>query len=161
VTEIDPGGAMTVASPRRGSVVLPAEYVARHVELGWAVTGYGNQGDTADIGIAVLEPGTSRNLAYVALTRGRGGNDAWIPDPTGCLDPEAQLAGIIGKGSERSSALAQRDRLHDSAGRAPVGLGSSFEQPRHHRPHRYDTRTEVPDRLQHRPAQPPDRSLGL
>ena len=71
VTAVDPDGALTVTHPDRGTVTLPADYVARHVELGWAVTGYGNQGDTVDIGIAVLEPGTTRNHAYVALTRGR------------------------------------------------------------------------------------------
>ena len=75
--------------------MLPADYVARHVELGWAVTGYGNQGDTVDVGIAVLEPGTTRNHAYVALTRGREANHAFIPDPTGTLEPADHLAQVI------------------------------------------------------------------
>ncbi|MEZ5350902.1 MAG: MobF family relaxase [Microthrixaceae bacterium] len=55
VTNTATDGTMTVHDDARGAVTLPAEYVAEHVELGWAVTGYGNQGDTVDVGIAVLE----------------------------------------------------------------------------------------------------------
>jgi hypothetical protein len=39
VTEVSGDGSLVVAEPNRGSVRLPAGYVARHVELGWAVTG--------------------------------------------------------------------------------------------------------------------------
>jgi conjugative relaxase-like TrwC/TraI family protein len=116
VTRIDPGGDLAVAHPERGTVTLPASYVSCHVELGWAVTGYGNQGDTVDIGLAVLEPGTTRNHAYVALTRGRSLNVAWVPDPTGTLDPADQLAAIITHSADHESALAIRARLHREAG---------------------------------------------
>ena len=65
VTTVNDDGALVVSHPERGEVELPPRYVAEMVELGWAVTGYGNQGDTVDAGIAVLEPGTTRNHAYV------------------------------------------------------------------------------------------------
>ena len=116
VTDLDPSGEIVASHPERGTVTLPADYVARHVELGWAVTGYGNQGDTVDIGLAVLEPGTTRNHAYVALTRGRTTNQAWIPDPTGTLDPADTLAGIITRTPDHDSALATHARLHREAG---------------------------------------------
>lgn len=73
--------------PDRGTAHLRADYVAEHVELGWAVTGYGNQGDTVDIGIAILEPTSSRNHTYVALTRGRHANHAILPTPPAPLTP--------------------------------------------------------------------------
>ena len=109
-------GGLRVADDERGSVDLPATYVARHVELGWAVTGYGNQGDTVTVGLAVLEPGTSRSHAYVAMTRGRSANHAWVPVPTGTIDPADQLAEIIARTPNHESALAVRARLHREAG---------------------------------------------
>src|SRR5439155_706161 len=36
-------GSLVVEERDRGSLTLPAAYVARDVELGWAVTGHGNQ----------------------------------------------------------------------------------------------------------------------
>jgi ATP-dependent exoDNAse (exonuclease V) alpha subunit len=116
VQTIDPAGNATVHDRQRGTVRLPADYVAEHVELGWAVTGYGNQGDTVDIGLAVLEPGTSRNHTYVALTRGRQANHAWIPDPTGLVDPTQHLEQIISQEPRRQSALAIHHELHHAAG---------------------------------------------
>ncbi|HEY7815167.1 MAG TPA: AAA family ATPase, partial [Nakamurella sp.] len=46
VTRVHPTGRLTVDNPGRGQRELPADYVRRHVELGYAVTGYGAQGDT-------------------------------------------------------------------------------------------------------------------
>jgi conjugative relaxase-like TrwC/TraI family protein len=159
VAAIDTDGNLTAEDSRRGTVVLSADYVASHVELGWAVTGYGNQGDTVDIGIAVLEPGTTRNQAYVALTRGRLSNDAWLPDAGGTLDPETALAGIIALDPNRASALAQRDHLHRQAGIDPPALATAppFDPNRVHR------NVAIPaglDRL-HQHRQPPGPSLGL
>lgn len=116
VTGIDADGTLTAAHPDRGELRLPAPYVARHVELGWAVTGYGNQGDTVDVGIAILESGTSRNHAYVAMTRGREANHAIVVDPTGTVDPAERLTDIIARPANRESALAVRQQLHQQAG---------------------------------------------
>ncbi len=116
VTTVHADGTLDVAHPDRGTVALPAGYVAEHVELGWAVTGYGTQGDTVDIGIAVLNPGTSRNHAYVAMTRGRHHNRAVIVDPTGIEDPAELLEQIITRPARSDSALATRQRLHHNAG---------------------------------------------
>lgn len=111
VEKVASDGGLVVSHPSRGKARLPAGYVARHVELGWAVTGYGNQGDTVDIGIAVLEPGTTRNHAYVAMTRGKKANHAWIPDPSGTPDPADALANIIARTPRQESALAALARL--------------------------------------------------
>jgi hypothetical protein len=121
VTAVHPNGDLTVSDAGRGSVRLPAGYVARHVELGWATTGYGNQGITADAGIAVIEPSATRAGIYVGMTRGRRGNFAWIPDPTGRTDPADALAQAIARPPNASTAHATRDRLHRQAGLAPPG----------------------------------------
>jgi len=115
VTATAADGSLTVTHPDRGTVELPTDYVREHVELGWAVTGYGNQGDTVDIGIAVLDTATSRNHAYVAMTRGRHANYALIVDPTGTLDPAETLADMISRAPNRDSALATRTRLYRDA----------------------------------------------
>src|SRR3546814_15313789 len=60
------------------TVRLPAEYVAEHVELGYAVTAYRAQGVTVDTGHTLIEPGSTREKFYVAMTRGRTGNTASV-----------------------------------------------------------------------------------
>ena len=111
VRAIGADGSLTADHADRGTVTLPADYVTANVELGWAVTGYGNQGDTVDIAYAILEPGTDRSDAYVALTRGRRANYAFIPDPTGTLDPAEHLAQVISHAPEHDSALATHRAL--------------------------------------------------
>ena len=119
VTAVHPEGSLTVDHPQRGSVDLPADYVADHVELGWAVTGYGTQGDTVDIGIAVLDASANRNHTYVAMTRGRHANHAVLSDSTGLDDPAERLAQIITRPTSTESALAVQQRLHHAAGVEP------------------------------------------
>jgi conjugative relaxase-like TrwC/TraI family protein len=159
VTAIDENGSLTVTHPERGDVALPARYVAEHVELGWAVTGYGNQGDTVDVGIAVLEPGTTRNHAYVAMTRGRDTNLAVIPDATGTLDPTGALTDMIGHTPRHDSALAIRARLHREAGlpepRVPEPVAPAVDD---------DLAAKVAAvqrRLDQLQSRSPGRSLGL
>ncbi|HVM08191.1 MAG TPA: MobF family relaxase [Acidimicrobiales bacterium] len=123
VTNVDGDGSITAEQPDRGSVRLPAHYVAHHVQLGWAVTGYGNQGTTVDHAIAIIETGTSRAGAYVALTRGRHSNTAWIVDPTGTLDPEEALATTIARPNTSLTAHDIADRLD------PTAAGLGYEQP--------------------------------
>lgn len=67
----------------RGRTVLPAAYLAEHAEYGWASTIDAAQGATADVGVVLVRPGMDREHLYVAMTRGRHGNHAYItPDPT-------------------------------------------------------------------------------
>jgi ATP-dependent exoDNAse (exonuclease V) alpha subunit len=112
VTAVGADGSLAVSDPDRGETVLPAGYVARHVELGWAVTGYGNQGVTVDYGICVVEPSTSRAGLYVGMTRGRRHNAAWVIDATGNEDPAETLNSIIERPAGAETAHAVRDRLH-------------------------------------------------
>ena len=67
----------------RGRTVLPADYLAECCEYGWASTIDAAQGATADVGIVLVRPGMDREHLYVAMTRGRHGNHAYLsPDPT-------------------------------------------------------------------------------
>ncbi|SDU77097.1 MobF family relaxase [Jiangella alkaliphila] len=87
VLNVQPDGSITVrrAGRRRGQVLLPAGYVAEHVDLGYAITAHRAQGITTDTAhVLVLVTTTLENL-YVALTRGRNLNMAYVatdqPDP--------------------------------------------------------------------------------
>jgi ATP-dependent exoDNAse (exonuclease V) alpha subunit len=119
VTAIGDDGSLTVEDPRRGRVRLPNAYVARHVELGWAVTGYGNQGVTVAHGICVVEPASTRAGIYVAMTRGRGRNVALVLDRTGLEDAEEVFATAIARPPNARTAHAVREQLYRAAGARP------------------------------------------
>jgi conjugative relaxase-like TrwC/TraI family protein len=77
-----------------GKLVLPAKYVADHVQLGYASTFHGAQGATVDTTHTVVNGAESRQGLYVALTRGRHENHLYLTDdepaPDGfALDPPA------------------------------------------------------------------------
>ncbi|MDP9451946.1 MAG: relaxase domain-containing protein [Actinomycetota bacterium] len=116
VKAVGEDGSLTVADPQRGQVQLPTRYVARHLELGWAVTGYGNQGVTTDHGICVVEPSSSRAAIYVGMTRGRGHNLAWVVDRSGLADAEEAFAAAIARPANALTAHAVRAKL---GGQAP------------------------------------------
>ncbi|WP_454115335.1 AAA family ATPase [Microbacterium lacticum] len=85
----------------RGKVlVLPAVYVREDVELGYASTVHRAQGANVDSGHALVDPDTaSRELLYVAMTRGKERNDAYViqPDPHEAephLEPPEEKSGI-------------------------------------------------------------------
>jgi conjugative relaxase-like TrwC/TraI family protein len=62
----------------KARTVFDHTYFREHVSLGYAVTVHSAQGVTADASLAVLREDTSRNLVYVAMTRGRHANIAHI-----------------------------------------------------------------------------------
>ena len=112
VSAVGADGSLTVTDPERGRVTLPADYVGGHVELGWGVTGYGNQGVTVDCGICVVEPTMGRAGLYVGMTRGRRRNVAVVVDDPGTADPTGMLATILQRPGDGEAAHAVRDRLH-------------------------------------------------
>lgn len=70
-------GALTVYG-QSGTVKLPADYVAAHVQLGYAQTSHAAQGRTVDRSILLLDGPTDSRGIYVPMTRGRHHNDAYI-----------------------------------------------------------------------------------
>ena len=75
-----------------GRVRLPAGYVARHVDLGYAVTAHRAQGMTVDTAHVVVSASTTRENLYVSMTRGRHANTAYVavdqPDPLHAIPAE-------------------------------------------------------------------------
>ena len=71
-------------TPRRavtqpgGQRVLPADYVTAHVELAYATTAHGVQGDTVTAAHVVVGEHTGAASAYVGMTRGRQANTAHL-----------------------------------------------------------------------------------
>ncbi len=72
----DDGGIAAVGDT--GIVILPADYVAEHVELAYAVTAMGAQGRTVDHAITVIDGVTDVRNIYVPMTRGRDSNHAYL-----------------------------------------------------------------------------------
>ena len=90
-------GALQVTHLRtKRHITLPASYVTGNVELGYACTIHAAQGVTADACHTVATGEESRQLFYVAMTRGRGGNHVYLTtagdgDPHAVITREALL----------------------------------------------------------------------
>lgn len=59
-------------------MLLPAAYVAEHVELGYATSTARTQGMTVDETHTVAAPGMGREDLYVAMSRGREANRVYV-----------------------------------------------------------------------------------
>ena len=83
VTATHKDGALTVqpSTGQGAGVRLPAAYVAEHVDLGYATTAHRAQGITVETSHALADPATSREALYVAMTRGRHANHAYLTRP--------------------------------------------------------------------------------
>lgn len=86
VLAVEPGGGLRVArvlgradgvERHAEPTVLPAEYVAEHVSLGYAATVHSVQGRTTDTSHVVVAPGADPAAVYVGLSRGRARNTAY------------------------------------------------------------------------------------
>jgi len=110
-----------------GEVVFPADYVAEHVELGYATTAHRAQGRTVDTAHALVAPGATREVLYVAATRGRESNRLYVdtrydPDPATSHDEMTEpqdardvLAGVLAnQGADISAHEALRRNRHQA-----------------------------------------------
>ena len=147
VTATHPDGALTVqpATGQGPGVRLPAVYVAEHVDLGYATTTHRAQGITVDSSHALADPATSREALYVAMTRGRDANHAYLTGPGATEDchrpshaPESRtpdaaalLGGILANSHAELSAtetLAQASTARRAAAGHPVGLDADLDR---------------------------------
>jgi conjugative relaxase-like TrwC/TraI family protein len=79
ITAIGADGSLTLRGRRATDPrTLPAGYAREHVELDYATTVHGAQGDTTGTGHLMLGEHTSAASAYVAMTRGRNHNIAHL-----------------------------------------------------------------------------------
>lgn len=77
VTGIGDDGSLTLRSKGRDRAI-PAEYAATFVELAYATTIHGAQGETVDRAHVAIRETTGAAAAYVAMTRGRHDNTAHL-----------------------------------------------------------------------------------
>jgi exodeoxyribonuclease V alpha subunit len=77
VTDTDGHGGLAVRGHGRARA-LPADYVRQHVELAYATTVHGAQGETVDHAHLLVGEATGAAAAYVGMTRGRDRNTAHL-----------------------------------------------------------------------------------
>lgn len=149
VQHVHESGAVDVRHLALGTrVTLPADYVATAAELGYAATIHAAQGITTDTAHTVLTGGETRQLVYVALTRGRAGNHLYLAtagdgDPHDAIRPETlrpptavdTLTAILARDGVQPSATTQiRDaaspavRLRDAVVRYSDAVTLAAEQ---------------------------------
>ncbi|SOC48552.1 DNA primase, catalytic core [Blastococcus aggregatus] len=125
----DDGTLMVTHTGTGRHLTLPAAYVREHVQLGYAATVHGAQGVTADTCHTVLTGTESRQLLYVALSRGRSANHLYLStvadgDPHSIITPAAVfpptatdlLVAMLARDDAQTSATAIRRALADPAG---------------------------------------------
>ena len=107
ITDVCEDGSVTIRHHGRrfgGGIMLPAAYVAEHLDLGYAVTAHRAQGVTVDTAHSLVEPTSTRENVYVAMTRGREANRAYVildrPDhdhaqPHPAENPDATARGVL------------------------------------------------------------------
>jgi conjugative relaxase-like TrwC/TraI family protein len=111
----DGDGLVVADLAGRGTTVLPAAYLARHSEYGWAATIDAAQGATTDIAVTLARPGLDREHLYVAMTRGRHENHIHTT-PAGA-EADAGHHHISGRPAQEVDALEQLTRAMATTGR--------------------------------------------
>lgn len=115
------GGLRLVSLDGTRAVRLDAQAARQHVQLAYAVTGYGAQGLTVDEAIQLVDEGTGRPGFYVGATRGRYANQTALVAENADHDlARRQIEDILGQpGADtgwRSAdllAAADRERMGD------------------------------------------------
>jgi ATP-dependent exoDNAse (exonuclease V) alpha subunit len=77
IQTIHPDRGITVAGGS-GTIRLPADYVAEHVQLGYAQTSHATQGRTVDTALVLIDTPTDGRGIYTPMTRGRDANHAYV-----------------------------------------------------------------------------------
>ncbi|HEY3530856.1 MAG TPA: MobF family relaxase [Nocardioides sp.] len=88
-------GCLTVVG-EAGRRTLPAAYVREHVELAYATTAYGAQGQTVPSAHVSVGDHTGASSAYVGMTRGHHRNTAHLVAPT-LEDARRQWVEVFGR----------------------------------------------------------------
>ena len=154
ITHTDNDGVTVTRLGGHGTIILPTDYIRRHVELAYAATEHGAQGDTADRSITLATNATSGRNLYVGMTRGRTDNTALVVTETRDLAEAINtLDTDITFDRADTPAVAQRRALAEQV--------ASNRRPQ-------PSNQELLDQLgaagAHRPAirpEPPDLGLGL
>lgn len=139
VTGVSGDGSVTLHDRGRDQIV-PAEYAREHVELAYATTVHGAQGETVIRAHVALTDSTGAAAAYVAMTRGRAGNTAHLVAETleaakrQWVDAFARNRCDLGPAHSRDAAMDDIERYGPTAppeGSPPARL----RRPEHERQH--------------------------
>ena len=126
-------GSVRLTRPSSDEVaILPASYVAEHLELGYASTAHRAQGRTVDTAHAYVTAATTREPLYVMATRGRESNRMYVDtahdpdDGTKHGEPDhADPAEVLGRAiatTGADSSATQTRRAEAAAAQAPWRL---------------------------------------
>ena len=146
-------GGEGAGEDRSASIRIPSEYVAEHVELGYAITAHRAQSTTVDTAHVITGPGMTREHLYVAMTRGRDANHAYVPldrhgdfdeahhsDATGCAPVTGRevLEQILATSGAEPSATEQfaprRVSRQPHSARRPQIVSAALDRPRSQAP---------------------------
>ena len=117
IDDVGKDGTLVVSrrANHAATVILPADYVSEHVDLGYAITAHRAQGITVDTAHVLASSRTTRENLYVSMTRGRDANTAYValdqPDDTHAGHPDdgetnahTVLCGVLQHSSAELSA---------------------------------------------------------
>jgi conjugative relaxase-like TrwC/TraI family protein len=130
-------GSMTVTRVSgHGSVVLPANYVAKNVELAYASTAHRAQGRTVDTAHAFASPTSTREVLYVSLTRGSQSNHLYVdthydPDPStghdGMAETQSALDVLAGVLRHEGADVSATDLIRRSQTQSIAALVAEYD----------------------------------
>jgi hypothetical protein len=127
ITTVHPDHSLTLTG-RSGTVRLPAEYAAQHLELGYAQTSHANQGRTVDTALLLVDTSTDSRGVYTPMTRGRDANHAYV-----VVEENQTARDVLTQALTRDwidqPALARKGELgsHRSRQLTPAGPGQDEE----------------------------------
>ena len=123
ITTIHSDNSVTLTG-RTGTIRLPADYVAEHLELGYAQTSHATQGRTVDTALLLLDAPTDSRGVYTPMTRGRNSNHAYVAveDNQTALDVLTQA---VARDWIDQPAVARRDQLDRHRHRARPWVGAT------------------------------------
>ncbi|MHA6631911.1 MobF family relaxase, partial [Pseudonocardia sichuanensis] len=136
VLGIGEDGALLARGADGGIAHLPRSYVDEHLTLAYASTVHAAQGRTVDISHALLDEAAAREAAYVALSRGREANYAYLvaqrdPDAHEAERLEAsaagRMAGVLGNVEARNAAEVER-RIGAREGASLAWIGTQWDE---------------------------------
>lgn len=136
VVGADEDGSLRMRGADGGIAHLPRSYVTEHLTLAYASTVHAAQGRTVDTSHALLDEAAARESAYVALSRGREANYAYLvaqrdPDAHEAerLDSTAaaRMAGVLGNVEARNAAEIER-RIGARDGASLAWIGTQWDE---------------------------------
>jgi conjugative relaxase-like TrwC/TraI family protein len=85
----------------KARALFQGDYLRDHISLGYAATVHSAQGVTTDASFAILGESSSRAMLYVAMTRGRSNNQAFIYQRFGGESDHEHSAPVAGEAIHR------------------------------------------------------------